>query len=99
MESLWRNARYGARVLVRTKAFSVVAVSTLALGIGANAAIFSVVNALLIRPLPLPDSDRIVSIAGVDKEGRRQYLSLPDFEDVRRQARLLEGLSPSSPRA
>ncbi len=99
MESLLRNARYGARVLVRAKAFSVVAVSTLALGIGANAAIFSVVNALLIRPLALPDSDRIVSIAGFDKQGRRQYLSLPDFEDVRRQARLLEGLSAFVPQS
>jgi hypothetical protein len=79
MESLLRNARYGARVLARTPAFTVVAVLTLALGIGANAAIFSVVSALLIRPLPLPNADRLVT--GVDKDRRSQYLSLPDFED------------------
>jgi len=99
MESLFRNARFGARVLARTPAFTVVAVLTLALGIGANAAIFSVVNALLIRPLPLPDSDRLVFVTGVDKDGRQQYLSLPDFEDVRRQARLVEGLTAFVPQS
>jgi hypothetical protein len=95
METLLRNARYGVRVLLRAPAFTFVAVLTLALGIGANAAVFSIVNALLIRPLPLPGSDRLVSVLGVDKDGQRQYLSIPDFEDLRAQARLVDG-SPAS---
>ena len=93
METLLRNVRYGVRVLLRAPAFTAVAVLTLALGIGANAAVFSIVNALLIRPLALPASDRLVRVLGVDKEGQRQYLSIPDFEDLRAQARLVEGLS------
>ena len=99
METLLRNARYGVRVLLRAPAFTVVAVLTLALGIGANAAVFSIVNALLIRPLPLPGSDRLVSVLGVDKDGQRQYLSMPDFEDLRDQARLVDGLSGFVPQS
>ncbi len=99
METLLRNARYGVRVLLRAPAFTVVAVLTLALGIGANAAVFSIVNALLIRPLPLPASDRLVSVLGVDKDGQRQYLSMPDFEDLRGQARLVEGFSAFVPQS
>jgi len=99
MESLWRNVRYGVRVLLKAPVFTAVALVTLALGIGANTAIFSVVNALLIRPLPLPSSERLVFVVGADKEGRRQYLSVPDFEDVRRQVRLLEGLSAFVPQS
>ena len=99
VESLMRNARYGARTLLRTPAFTLVAVLTLALGIGANTAIFSVVNALLIRPLALPASDELVEIVGIDKDGRTQYLSMPDFDDVRRQARLFEGFSAFVPQS
>ncbi|MFI4943637.1 MAG: ABC transporter permease [Burkholderiales bacterium] len=99
METLLRNARYGVRVLLRAPAFTVVAVLTLALGIGANAAVFSIVNALLIRPLALPASERLVSVLGVDKDGQRQYLSVPDFEDLRAQARLVEGLSGFVPQS
>jgi len=99
MESLARNVRYGTRLLAKAPAFSAVAVLTLALGIGANTAIFSVVNALLIRPLPLPGADRLAMVIGRDADGRRQYLSLPDFEDARSQARLLEGLSAFVPQS
>jgi predicted permease len=99
VEGLLRNVRYAARVLLRTPAFTVVAVLTLALGIGANTAIFSVVNALLIRPLPLPESDRLVQIVGLDTDGRAQYLSVPDFDDVRRQAQRFEALSAFVPQS
>jgi putative ABC transport system permease protein len=58
----WRDVKYGLRALVRNPAFSAVALVTLGLGIGANAAIFSVVNAVLLRPLPFPNSSRIVMV-------------------------------------
>src|SRR5262245_56448302 len=73
MESLARDVRFGARSLARDRTFSAVAVLTLALGIGANSAIFSVVNAVLLRPLPYPDADRLAMVFATDKargEGR-----------------------------
>jgi putative ABC transport system permease protein len=62
METLLQDVRYGFRVLLRNPGFSVVALLTLALGIGANSMIFSVVNAVLLRPLPFPDSGRLVRV-------------------------------------
>ncbi|MBK5257058.1 MAG: ABC transporter permease [Vicinamibacteria bacterium] len=99
METLWNDARYGARMLSRTPGFTFVAVLTLALGIGANTAIFSVVNALLIKPLPLPDSERLVSVSGVDAKGRSQFVSFPDFEDLQKQSRLFEGFTAMVPQS
>src|SRR4051812_25572853 len=71
-ETLAQDIRYGARVLVKHKAFTAVAVITLALGIGANTAIFSVVNELLLRPLPYRDADRVVMLWEVSPGGRHQ---------------------------
>ena len=71
-ESLGQDARYGLRMLTKHKAFTAVAVITLALGIGANTAIFSVVNELLLRPLPYRDAERIVMLWEVTPEGRHQ---------------------------
>ena len=71
-ETLTQDVRYGARILVKHKAFTTIAVITLALGIGANTAIFSVVNELLLRPLPYRDADRVVMLWEVTPEGRHQ---------------------------
>src|ERR1041384_2037557 len=72
LESLTQDIRYGVRMLVKHKAFTSVAVLTLALGIGANTAIFSVVNELLLRPLPYRDAERIVMLWEVSPSGRHQ---------------------------
>src|SRR5690349_3412966 len=62
MESLWQDIRFGFRMLWKAPGFSVVAIAALALGIGANTAIFSVVDAVLLRPLPFPEPARLMSI-------------------------------------
>ncbi|HEV2836764.1 MAG TPA: ABC transporter permease, partial [Pyrinomonadaceae bacterium] len=71
-ETVMQDVRYGARMLTKHKAFTTVAVTTLALGIGANTAIFSVVNELLLRPLPYRDAERVVMLWEVTPEGRHQ---------------------------
>jgi putative ABC transport system permease protein len=83
LETLWRDVRYGARVLYQNPGFTIVAVLTLALGIGANTAIFSLVNAALLTPIPIPEPDRVVMVwtDNVALSSRGFPASRPDFLD------------------
>jgi putative ABC transport system permease protein len=89
------NLRYALRQLRKSPGFTFVAVLTLALGIGANTAIFSVINSVLLAPLPYPAQDRLVVISETDKtgDGTPFAISLPDYLDWRRDATSFENLA------
>ena len=95
MGTLLQDVRYGLRMLVKKPTFTIVAVLTLALGVGANTAIFSIVNAVLLRSLPFPDPDRLVRIyfnnPGVGLRGVR--FSVPEFDDLKTQTDVFEDVS------
>jgi putative ABC transport system permease protein len=86
---LWQDLRYGLRMLRRSPAFTLVVVITLALGIGANTAIFSVVNAVLLKPLPYPESEQLMMVYGEFPalKTNQMRLSLPEYVDFRQQTR------------
>ena len=91
MEILFRDVRYGLRSLLKQPGFTAIAVITLALGIGANTAIFSVVNAVLLRPLPYSEADRLFVPWGRRDDMRNHtVVSYPDFVDWQAQTKTLE---------
>src|SRR5580658_6156192 len=87
MNSIWQDLRYGFRILIKSRGFTFVVVVTLALGIGANAAIFTLVNAVLLRPLPYKDPARLVRITSdMQKLGHRDLgVSVPELFDLQKR--------------
>ena len=94
MEKLLQDLKYALRSLFRQPSFALTAILTLALGIGATTAIFSVVNAVILRPLPFEESDRVVALQSWWTEtGRKmQNVSAPDFHDWKAQSRSFEAM-------
>jgi putative ABC transport system permease protein len=92
---LLHDARHALRLLVREPAFTIAAVLTLALGIGANVSVFAVVNAALFRPLPYPDADRLVLLEHRDRRTgiSKQFVAMGDFVDLRSQQQAFEALA------
>src|SRR6516225_4141654 len=93
MELLSQDLRYAIRMLTKKPGFAAIAILTFALGVGANAAIFSVVNAVLLRPLPYPQPDRIVAIWETRSAEGRSRVTPANFLDWRERTRAFEDIA------
>src|SRR5882762_4279983 len=90
MQTIWQDVRYGARMLLKNPGITFVVILALALGIGANTAIFSVVNAVLLRPLPYHESDRLLFLNEKSQVLDEMSISYPNFTDWRNQNHVFE---------
>jgi predicted permease len=99
VETTWNDLRYALRTLRKTPGFTLVTSLTLALGVGANTAIFSVVHAVLIRPLPYRDAGQLVQVTGSLRALNLTNvgLSVPELDDLREHAGVFDRISPVSP--
>jgi putative ABC transport system permease protein len=93
MQTLWQDLRHGARMLWKNPGFTLIAGLTLSLGIGANTAIFSVVYALLLRPLPFHEPERLAVLSDKGRAGMRMSISYPNYIDWRERAQSFEGMA------
>src|SRR6266581_5257295 len=93
MNGLLQDLRYAQRQLYKSPGFTAVAILTLALGIGATTAIFSVVYGVLLRPLPYRDSNRIMAVFEVTSKDRPSRVADPNFDDFRDQSRSFQAIA------
>ena len=93
METLLKDLRYGVRMLLKRPAFTAIAVVTLALGIGANTAIFSVVNSILLRPLPYKNPERIMRVGEHHEGWQSTNITYASFLDLMASSKSLEAIS------
>jgi putative ABC transport system permease protein len=93
MHALWQDVRYGLRMLSKNPGFTVVAVLTLALGVGATTAIFSVIYGVLLQPLPYPHPEQIVQLWEVNAQRDRMNFADPNFADIRSGSHSLQGMA------
>jgi hypothetical protein len=92
IEELWQDLRYGVRILLKNPGFAAMSVASLALGIGINSIIFSLIDAVLLRPLPVANPEELVALATSDDHGSQPHgLSHPDFIDFRDRHEVFEG--------
>jgi putative ABC transport system permease protein len=92
MTSFWQDMRYGLRMLLKNPGFTAIAVLTLALGIGANTALFSVVNGVLLNPLPYPNSDQLVAVYAKKTDFEQISITYPNFLDWQKESRSFSAL-------
>jgi putative ABC transport system permease protein len=97
MMNFWHDVRYGLRVLLKNPGFTAIAVLTLALGIGANSALFSVVNGVLLNPLPFPEPDRLLAVYANTNSGGTSSISYPNFLDWQRDNHSFSALAAYRP--
>ncbi|HEX8879277.1 MAG TPA: ABC transporter permease [Candidatus Acidoferrum sp.] len=101
LDALFQDLRYAFRMLGKSPGFTSIAILTLALGIGANTAIFSAINAVLLRPLPFPNANRLVFVWATDRQRgiQEDVTSYPNFEDWKAQSKTLEALAAFTTRS
>src|SRR5688572_8156311 len=95
IETFWHDLRHGVRILVKNPGFALVAILSIGIGVGANAAMFSLADGLLLRPLSVPRAGSIVSVVGTTRErgfAQAPALSYPDYVDLRDRTRSFDGL-------
>ena len=93
MDTLLHDLRYAARKLARSPGFTVIAVATLTLAVGATTAIFSIVNGVLLKPLPFERPEQVALVASTNREGNMNPMSALDFVDYRDQSKSFVGMA------